>query len=139
MIIKLRDIRDSKQVLTKLLNANFSVNVSFKLREAIDFINKQLIFLEEERTKLVKKFGVWDEKQLVFEVKDKAKEILFHEELNKILDTEIETPYEKFVLTPEDFKYQEYDSALLKFVNKDLHFSAIELDTLCKIIIDIKI
>lgn len=87
MNIKLEKIVLSKDTLVKVLNQDFPIVISYKLSKIVDKINKEIQIFEENRVKLVKKYG--EEVKEGFKVKEENIEV-YAKELSELLDIEIQ-------------------------------------------------
>ena len=57
MKVKLSDVYVSVPVLTKVLDLEMPVNVSYKVMKLVDSLNTELKSIEDHRVKLVKKYS----------------------------------------------------------------------------------
>ena len=125
MKIKNEVLLDSVQVLRKLNNAELPVRVSYKLAKNIKSIDKELKIYEEEKQKLINKYGEKDE-----EGKSKVNEngminILDVENWNKdikeLLEIEVEINVEKInidELAKSDLKITPSELTLIDYMIK---------------------
>ena len=93
MKVSLGEVYMSTAVMNKLIEAPLSAKLSFRLARVMREMNDALKTLEEERTKLIKKFGK-DNGDGSIAVTEENKN-LFLEEFNTLLDEEIETSWDK--------------------------------------------
>ena len=125
MKIKNEVLVNSVQVLRKLNNAELPVRVSYKLAKNIKSIDKELKIYEEEKQKLINKYGEKDE-----EGKSKVNEngminILDTENWNKdikeLLEIEVEINVEKInidELAKSDLKITPSELTLIDYMIK---------------------
>jgi hypothetical protein len=95
MKVKLSDVYVSVPVLTKVLDLELPVNISYKFMKLVNNLNQELKNIEEQRVKLVKKYSSDEEGTNVSD--DKKSEFL--NEFTGLLNEEIEINWEKMVLT----------------------------------------
>jgi hypothetical protein len=95
MKVKLSDVYVSVPVLTKVLDLELPVNISYKFMKLVNNLNQELKNIEEQRVKLVKKYSSNEEGTNVSD--DKKSEFL--NEFTGLLNEEIEINWEKMVLT----------------------------------------
>lgn len=94
MKITLGDLRDSQPALNVLIDKELDITTAFKLSKAVKIIDKELKDLEEFRMKLIKKYGIYDDKQKAFTVKE-DNQPKFYEEFGKLLDTKVDIKFTK--------------------------------------------
>lgn len=58
MQLKNKQIVDAQSALGKMLNTALPVKQSYHIKKTLESIKKQSVFLEEQRTDLIKKYGV---------------------------------------------------------------------------------
>ena len=88
MKVKLFDIYNSIQVMNKVLETPLPVSVSYHLGKVFKSLNDELKSVEEQRIKLVEKFGSKEEGKEV-SVSDENKE-KFLKEFSELLETSVE-------------------------------------------------
>lgn len=57
MQLKNKQIVDAQQALGKMLNTALPVKQSYHIKKTLEAVKKQAVFLEEQRTDLIKKYG----------------------------------------------------------------------------------
>lgn len=93
MKIKLKDLKERSLSLSKFLNLDLSVVLSFRLKRLVQVVKPELAVIEETQNELIKKYGE-SRKNGIFEVLPEKKEV-YLEESNKFLEEEIELEYTK--------------------------------------------
>lgn len=58
MQLKNKQIVDAQSALGKMLNTALPVKQSYHIKKTLESVKKQAVFLEEQRTDLIKKYGV---------------------------------------------------------------------------------
>ena len=58
MQLKNKQIVDAQPALGKMLNTALPVKQSYHIKKTLESVKKQAVFLEEQRTDLIKKYGV---------------------------------------------------------------------------------
>lgn len=58
MQLKNKQIVDAQSALGKMLNTALPVKQSYHIKKMLESVKKQAVFLEEQRTDLIKKYGV---------------------------------------------------------------------------------
>jgi len=79
MKVKLKDILETTQVFQKLVEVDFPVAISYRLRRLVDKLNPIIASYNVKRDELIKKYGT-KTKDGVYTVKDKDKLIKFREQ-----------------------------------------------------------
>ena len=125
MKIKNEVLVNSVQVLRKLNNAELPVRVSYKLAKNIKSIDKELKIYEEEKQKLINKYGEKDEEGKLKTKEDGSINITDTENWNKdikeLLDIEAEINIEKInidELAKSDLKLTPAELALIDYMIK---------------------
>lgn len=125
MKIKNEILLDSVQVLRKLNNAELPVRVSYKLAKNIKNIDKELKIYEEEKQKLINKYGEKDEEGKLKTKEDGSINITDTENWNKdikeLLEIEAEINIEKInidELGKSDFKITPSELSLIDYMIK---------------------
>lgn len=89
MKIKLAELQQVQQIFNKILNTPLDFKLSYRLGKITKKLVDEFKVIEDERMKLITKFGIKDEKKGSTSVpEDKLEEFL--KEFNAILDTEID-------------------------------------------------
>ena len=125
MKIKNEVLVNSVQVLRKLNNAELPVRVSYKLAKNIKNIDKELKIYEEEKQKLINKYGEKDEEGKLKTKEDGSINITDTENWNKdikeLLEIEAEINIEKInidELGKSDFKITPSELSLIDYMIK---------------------
>jgi hypothetical protein len=125
MKIKNEVLVNSVQVLRKLNNAELPVKVSYKLAKNIKSIEKELNIYEEEKQKLINKYGEKDEEGKLKTKEDGSINITDTENWNKdikeLLDIEAEINIEKInidELAKSDLKLTPSELTLIDYMIK---------------------
>ena len=92
MKVKLVEIYNCVQVMNKILDAELPASVAFKLTKLLKSINDEIKTVEDQRVKMVSKYGDKDENGSV-SVSETNKEA-FMKEFGELLSTEIEIQWE---------------------------------------------
>lgn len=90
MKVKLSDVYVSVPVLTKVLDLELPINLSYKLMKVVNVLNTELKTIEEQRVKLVKKYSKNNEINVSEENKQD-----FLKDFSTLLDEEIDINWEK--------------------------------------------
>lgn len=90
MKIRLSDVYVSVPVLTKILDLELPVNISYKLMKLVNSLNSELKNIEDQRIKLVKKYSGEDQNNVSEEKKQE-----FLKEFSALLEEEIEISWNK--------------------------------------------
>jgi len=88
MKVKLFEIYSSVPVMNKILEATLPASASFQLTKLLKTLNEEIKIIEEQRVKLVTKYGESEENEAVT-VSD-AKKDDFLKEFSELLDSEID-------------------------------------------------
>jgi len=94
MKVKLSDVYVSVPVLTKVLDLELPVTVSYKFMKLVNNLNEELKGIEEQRVKLVKKYSTDDNPATVSDTKKEE----FLAEFTSLLNEEIDINWEKLTL-----------------------------------------
>jgi len=98
MKVNLGEIYVSTSVMSKLIDAPLPAKISFRLARLMKEMNEYLKHLDEERTKLIKKYGKENGDGNITVSEDNKEQ--FVNEFNDLLAEEIEINWEK--MNPED-------------------------------------
>lgn len=79
MKVKLKEILETTQQFQKLVEVDFPVAISYRLRRLVDKLNPIIASYNVKRDELIKKFGT-KTKDGVYTVKDKDKLVKFREQ-----------------------------------------------------------
>ena len=94
MKVKLSDVYVSVPVLTKVLDLELPVTVSYKFMKLVNNLNEELKGIEEQRVKLVKKYSSEGNPATV----DDAKKNEFLAEFSSLLEEEIDINWDRINL-----------------------------------------
>lgn len=94
MKVKLSDVYVSVPVLTKVLDLELPVTVSYKFMKLVNNLNEELKGIEEQRVKLVKKYSTEENQATVADTKKEE----FLAEFTSLLNEEIDINWEKLAL-----------------------------------------
>lgn len=92
MKVKLVEVYNSVSVMNKILDAELPAPIAFKLTKLFKSINEEIKSVEDQRVKMVSKYGEKDENGSV-SVSESNKES-FIKEFSDLLATEIEVQWE---------------------------------------------
>lgn len=95
--IRLHKLLEAKESLQKLSVIELPLKTSYKLAKMIKKINEELSFFEDERLKLCKKYGKFDEATTTYMVED-ANMFEFKKEFTELLNIEAEFDCERILL-----------------------------------------
>jgi hypothetical protein len=87
--VKLGILKAIEEPLIKLVKLELPIKTSYKLSKILKKIGQELADLEEERVKLVKKYGDQDDEAQSIQVKDPEKYEEFAKEFGELLQEEI--------------------------------------------------
>jgi hypothetical protein len=95
--ITLAEIKSLETSLGKMFNKDVNIKIAYRLGKLLKKLSEEMKALEENRVKLVKKYGVEDEKTKQISVpQDNAQD--FHKEFNELMQVEIEVDFEPIPL-----------------------------------------
>ena len=102
MQLKNKQIVDAQPALGKMLNTALPAKQSYHIKKTLESIKKQAVFLEEQRSELVKKYGV--EKDGNYSISDGDIEARkkFFEEYKELLKLEEEIDVRQLTLDELD-------------------------------------
>jgi hypothetical protein len=93
MTLKLGQLKNSEQALVALSNCTLPIALAYRISKVLKVIASELSDLEEARQKLVQKYGVEQEGNVVVTNENID---AFVEEFNPLLSEEVEIPFEPF-------------------------------------------
>jgi hypothetical protein len=93
MTLKLGQLKNSEQALVALSNCTLPIALAYRISKVLKVIVSELSDLEEARQKLVQKYGVEQEGNVVVTNENID---AFVEEFNPLLSEEVEIPFEPF-------------------------------------------
>jgi len=88
MKVKLFEIYSSVPVMNKVLETELPANIAFQLTKLLKTLNEEVKVIEDQRVKLVSKYGEKGENETVSVSEEKKQEFL--KEFSELLETEIE-------------------------------------------------
>ena len=94
MKVKLSEVYVSVPVLSKVLDLELPINISYKVMKLVNSLNTELKNIEEQRVKLVKKHSGSDQTNVAEEKKQE-----FLKEFAVLLEEEIEVSWEKMPIS----------------------------------------
>lgn len=102
MQLKNKQIVDAQPALGKMLNTSLPAKQSYHIKKTLESVKKQAVFLEEQRSELVKKYGV--EKDGNFSIPDDDIEARkkFFDEYKELLELEEEIDVRQLTLDELD-------------------------------------
>lgn len=107
--MKIFEILDSQEWLSKLIKLNLDIRAAFKLKKFILEVESKLKPFDLIREDLIKKY--WEEKDWTYIVKQENIQI-FNSEINKIINEEIEIEIPEIKV--DDIKWNIDTATLLK-------------------------
>lgn len=90
MQLKNKQIVDAQPALGKMLNTTLPVKQSYHIKKTLESIKKQSVFLEEQRTDLIKKYGVEKDGNYAIPEDDLSARKKYFEEYKELLELEEE-------------------------------------------------
>ena len=92
MKVKLIDVYNSVPVMNKILETPMNASLAFQLTKLLKTLNDEMKSIEEQRIKLVEKYGTKQEGEAVV-VSDENKE-KFMSEFTQLLNTDVDLTWE---------------------------------------------
>lgn len=92
MKITMGELFNGKDVLEKLVGLDINVQAAFKLNRMVRAINEELVLFEEQRQKLINKYGENQEDGSVMVTPENQEE--FHKELIDLFNVEINLQFD---------------------------------------------
>jgi len=97
MKITLAEIKSLEASLAKIFDKEVNIKVAYRLGSLLKKISEEMVLLEENRVKLVKKYGEADaETQQLSVPQEKAQD--FYTEFNELLQVEVDIDFEPIPL-----------------------------------------
>jgi len=97
MKVTLAEVKSLEASLGKLFDKDVNIKIAYRLSSLIKKLSEELSILEENRIKLVKQYGVEDEKTKAVSVPpDKSQD--FYNAFNELMQIEIEIDFEPIPL-----------------------------------------
>lgn len=118
MTLTLGQLKNSEQALVALSNCTLPIGLAYKISKVLKFIANELTLLEEARQKLVQKYGVETDGNVVVTEENINK---FVEELNPLLSEEVDVPFEPISISalPETVNLSPLQLTQLSFFIKE--------------------
>jgi len=117
--VKLFEVYNSVPVMNKVLETSVSASLAYHLTKLLKTLNEEMKTIEEQRIKLVEKYGEKNDKEesLVVSEENKAK---FMSEFSDLLNSEIELSWEQLsVEKMEGLQLTVNDMSRIQFLFKD--------------------
>ena len=102
MRLKNKQIVDAQPALGKLLNTTLPVKQSYHIKKTLESIKKQSVFLEEQRTDLIKKYGVEKDGNYAIPEDDLSARKKYFDEYKELLELEEEIDVRRLTLDELD-------------------------------------
>jgi vacuolar-type H+-ATPase subunit I/STV1 len=99
--VKLIDIYNSVPVMNKILETPMSASLAFQLNKLLKVLNDEMKSIEEERVKLVEKYGSKDDNSDAVVVSDENKN-KFMSEFSELLGTDVTISWEPLSISKVD-------------------------------------
>jgi hypothetical protein len=118
MTLKLGQLKNSEQALVALSNCTLPIALAYRISKVLKVIASELTDLEEARQKLVQKYGVEQDGNVVV-TNDNID--AFVEEFNPLLSEDVELPFEPFSIEslPESVSLTPIQLSQLSFFIKE--------------------
>ena len=97
MKITLAEVKSLESILSKIFNKEVNIKIAYRLGSLLKKLNEEMLLLEENRVKLIKKYGIEDEKTKQIQVAP-GKTDDFYKEFNELLSLQIEIDFEPIPL-----------------------------------------
>jgi len=95
--ITLAEVKSLESILSKIFNKEVNIKIAYRLGSLLKKLNEEMLLLEENRVKLIKKYGIEDEKTKQIQVAP-GKTDDFYKEFNELLSLQIEIDFEPIPL-----------------------------------------
>ena len=119
MKVKLIDIYNSVPVMNKVLETSLSASLAFQLTKLLKTLNEEMKSIEDQRVKLVEKFGTKQSETDTLMVSDENKE-KFMGEFSELLNTSIDLAWEPLSVSKvEGLQLTVNDMSRVDFLFKD--------------------
>jgi single-stranded DNA-specific DHH superfamily exonuclease len=92
MKVTLEQLKNSEPSLVKLSNSVLPINLAYRISKALKVIASELTILEEQRKKLVTKYGAKNEEGNLVVTQENIQK--FVEEFSQLLKEEVDIPFE---------------------------------------------
>ena len=102
MQLKNKQIVDAQPALGKILNTTLPVKQSYHIKKTLESIKKQSVFLEEQRTDLIKKYGVEKDGNYAIPEDDLSARKKYFDEYKELLELEEEIDVRRLTLDELD-------------------------------------
>lgn len=102
MQLKNKQIVDAQSALGKMLNTSLPAKQSYHIKKTLESVKKQAVFLEEQRTDLIKKYGVEKDGNYAIPEGDVEARKKFFDEYKELLELEEEIDVRQLTLDELD-------------------------------------
>lgn len=102
MQLKNKQIVDAQPALGKMLNTALPAKQSYHIKKTLESVKKQAVFLEEQRSELIKKYGAEKDGNYFIPDGDIEAKKKFFEEYKELLDLEEEIDVRQLTLDELD-------------------------------------
>ena len=102
MQLKNKQIVDAQPALGKMLNTTLPVKQSYHIKKTLESIKKQSVFLQEQRTDLIKKYGVEKDGNYAIPEDDLSARKKYFDEYKELLELEEEIDVRRLTLDELD-------------------------------------
>lgn len=102
MQLKNKQIVDAQPALGKMLNTTLPVKQSYHIKKTLESIKKQSVFLEEQRTDLIKKYGIEKDGNYAIPEDDLSARKKYFDEYKELLELEEEIDVRRLTLDELD-------------------------------------
>lgn len=119
--VKLGILKAIEEPLIKLVKLELPIKTSYKLSKILKKVGQELADLEEERVKLVKKYGDQDDESQSIQVKDSEKYEEFAREFGELLQEEITLDFDPISIDAlgDEATFSPAELAALEMLFKD--------------------
>ena len=119
MKVKLIDIYNSVPVMNKILETPMNASLAFQLTRLLKVLNDEMKSIEEQRIKLVEKYGTKNDGEEAVVVSDENKE-KFMGEFSELLNTDVELNWQPLSVNKvETLQLTVNDMARVQFLFKE--------------------
>ena len=110
--MQLKEIVSAVPALSKLASANLRLKTAYTLKQMADILQKEVDFFEQERKKILEKYGkVQEDGSVLIPVEQRTKA---EEEYNRLLSMEVQPEFSRLRISlSEDAKLSVNDLSLL--------------------------
>ena len=110
--MQLKEIVSAVPALSKLASANLRLKTAYTLKQAADILQKEVDFFEQERKKILEKYGkVQEDESVLIPAEQRTKA---EEEYSRLLSMEVQPEFSRLQISlSEDAKLSVNDLSLL--------------------------